>query len=135
MVNERPHLQNDRSLGDLFGDLTREITTLVRQEIQLARTEMSEKASRIGKDVGMIAAGGAFAYLGLMAILATVIILIAQAGLPWWASTLLVGGGVVLLGGALAWMGFSALKHTDLSPRQTMATMEENKEWARQQTT
>ena len=135
MVNERPSLQNDRSLGDLFGDLARETAALVRQEIQLARVEMSDKASKIGKDLGMIAAGGAFAYLGLMAILATIIILIAQAGLPWWASTLLVGGVVVIVGGGMAMAGLSALKHTDMAPRQTMATLEENKEWAQQQTT
>ena len=135
MVNERPHLQNDRSLGDLFGDLTREIAALVRQEIQLARSEMGEKASQVGKDVGMIVAGGALAYLGLMALIATIIIGIAQAGLPWWASTLLVGLVVVIAGGAMAWTGLSALKHTDLAPRQTMATLEENKEWAQRQTT
>lgn len=135
MVNESPQMPGDRSLGELFGDLARETSTLIRQEIQLARTEMMDKVSRAGKDVGMIAAGGAFAYLGLMAIVATIIIVIAQAGLPWWASTLLVGGVVVIVGGAMAWSGLTALKHTDMAPRQTMATMEENKEWARRQTT
>lgn len=135
MVNESPQMPGDRSLGDLFGDLARETSTLIRQEIQLARTEMMDKATRISKEVGIIAAGGAFAYLGLMAILATIIIAIAEAGLPWWASTLLVGGVVVIAGGGMAWSGITALRHTDLAPRQTMASMEENKEWARRQTT
>jgi uncharacterized membrane protein YqjE len=135
MVNERIHTERDRSLGDLFGDLTREITTLVRQEIQLARTEMTQKLSHVGKDVGMIAVGGAVAYLGLMAIMATIVIALAAAGLAWWASTLLVGVVIVLVGGGMAWAGLNALKQTDLAPRETMATLEENKEWAQQQTT
>jgi len=50
---------SERSLGELLGDLTREISTLVRQEMSLAKTEMSQKMSRVGKDVGFLAAGGA----------------------------------------------------------------------------
>ena len=42
----------ERSLGELFGDLTRELTTLIRQEATLARTELSQKAAGVGKDVG-----------------------------------------------------------------------------------
>lgn len=50
--------RDDRSIGELFAELAQESATLVRQEVQLAKTEMSQKASRVGKDVGFLAAGG-----------------------------------------------------------------------------
>ena len=68
--------RDDRSLGELFSELAQETTTLVRHEVNLAKTEMSEKASRAGKHVGFLAAGGAVAYAGLLAVLAAVIILL-----------------------------------------------------------
>ena len=58
----------------------------------------------------MLAAGGAIAYAGLLAILATVVILLANAGLDWWASTLLVGVGAVLVLSALLLLGFAAVR-------------------------
>jgi hypothetical protein len=117
------HRTDDRSLGDLFAELSRETTTLVRQEISLATAEMSRKASRAGKDVGFLAVGGAVVYAGVLAILAAIIIGLGQAGLPWWLSALIVG--VVVAGGGylLIRRGLDNLKHEDMAPRQTMETI------------
>lgn len=101
MMNEAQRPAEDRSLGELFGDLTREITTLVRQEATLARTEMSQKVARLGKDVGM----------------------------PWWASALLVGVVIAGIGGALVWSGLNAIKHEDLTPRETIDSLKEDARW------
>ena len=133
MMHEAQPAQDERSLGELFGDLSREVSTLVRAEANLARTEITQKASKVGKDVGMLAAGGAVAYAGLLAILATIIILLAKAGLDWWASTLLVGVVVAGTGGFLVQRGLQALKHEDLAPRQTVETIKEDAQWARRQ--
>jgi len=133
MMHEAQPAQDERSLGELFGDLSREVSTLVRAEANLARTEITQKVSRVGKDVGMLAAGGAVAYAGLLAILATIIILLAKAGLDWWASTLLVGVVVAGTGGFLVQRGLQALKHEDLAPRQTVETIKEDAQWARRQ--
>lgn len=122
--------RQDQSLGELFAELTRQIATLVRQEAALARAEISQKASRIGKHVGLLAAGGAVAYAGLLAIVAAVIIILAQhTGLSWWASALIVGIVVAGLGAFLAWKGLDALRHEDLAPRQTLETLKEDKQW------
>lgn len=134
MALDGPMVKEDRSLGELFTELTREAATLVRQEVALAKTEISQKASRMGKDAGFIAAGGAVAYAGLLAIIAAVIILLAQAGIPWWASALLVGIVVAGSGAFLIWKGLQALKREDLTPRETLATLKEDTTWARQQT-
>jgi len=125
--------RDDRSLGELFGELTREVTTLVRQEATLAKTEITQKISIVGKDVAMLAAGGAVAYAGLLAIVAAVIIGLANAGLPWWASALLVGIAVAGTGGFLVQRGINALKHEDLAPRETLETVKEDTQWARRQ--
>lgn len=117
------HRTDDRSLGDLFAELSRETTTLVRQEINLATTEMSQKASRAGKDVGFLAVGGAVVYAGVLAILAAIIVGLGQAGLPWWLSALIVGVVVAAIGAALIWRGLDNLKHEDMAPRQTMDTI------------
>lgn len=133
MMHEAQPANDERSLGDLFGELAREITTLVRQEANLARTELSQKASHLGKNAGMLAAGGAIAYAGLLAILAGIISLLVKAGLPWWGSALLVGIVVGGVGGYLMQRGLDAIKHADLAPRETVETMKEDAQWARRQ--
>jgi uncharacterized membrane protein YqjE len=134
MVQQAPPAKQDRSLGELLAELTQEMVTLVRQEITLARVEMTAKVSHIGQQVGLLAVGGMLAYSGLLAIIAAVIILLAAAGLPWWASALLVGIVVVGSGAFLAWKGLQALKTEDLTPRETIATLKGDKTWIRQQT-
>ena len=125
--------RDDRSIGELFAELSQEAATLVRQEVQLAKTEMSQKASRVGKDVGFLAAGGAVAYAGLLAIIAGVIFLLALA-IPLWLSALLVGIAVAAVGYVLVRKGLDALKQENPAPQETIETLKEDKEWAKDQT-
>jgi hypothetical protein len=124
--------KDDRSLGELFSELAQDTSTLVRKEVQLAKTEMSQKASRVGKDVGFLAAGGAVAYAGLLAVLAGVIVLLGQV-IPMWLSALLVGLVVAGVGYFLVRRGLDALKREDLAPRQTIETLKEDQRWAKDQ--
>jgi hypothetical protein len=124
---------DDRSLGELFGDLARDMGTLVSQEITLARTELTEKATRVGKDVGMLAAGGLVAYAGLLAIIAAIIFLMADRGVPLWVSALIVGAIVVAIGVLLVRRGIAALRNHDLTPRQTIESIKEDTRWAKEQ--
>ncbi len=123
----------DRSLGELFGDLSRETSELVREEVSLAKTEMSHKAAEVGKDVGFLAVGGAAAYAGLLALIATIIIGLAQAGVTWWLSALIVGLVVTAIGGFLVLRGLDNLKHTNLAPTETMDTLKEDAKWTKDQ--
>ena len=125
--------RDDRTLGELFSELAQETSTLVRQEVNLAKTEMSQKASRVGKDVGFLAAGGVVAYAGLLAILAGVIVLLGQV-IPMWLSALLVGLVVAAVGYFLIKKGLDALKREDVAPRQTMETLKEDGQWIKDQT-
>lgn len=126
MMSDARRPGEERSIGELFGELTREVTTLVREEVALAKAEVGAKARRAGKDVGMMAAGGAVAYAGFLALLAAVIIILDALGMPLWLSALLVGVVVTAGGGFLAWKGYDALKREDLAPRETVEALTED---------
>jgi hypothetical protein len=131
---DRPVATEDRSLGELFADLSHETTTLVHQEVDLAKTEMSQKAAQAGKDVGFLAAGGAILYAGLLALIAALVIGLGQAGPPWWLSALVVGLIVASVGGFLVQRGLDNLKHESLVPHQTVESLKEDAQWAKEQT-
>ena len=129
-------IRNDeRSLGDLFGDLTREVSALVRSEITLARTEMTQKATVVGKNVATIVVGGLVLYAGFLALLATIVLLLIQFGMPAWLSATIVAVVVLGIGAFLALRGVENLKKTNLTPQQTAATLKEDKAWIQEQTT
>jgi hypothetical protein len=107
--------------------------TLVSQEMALARTEITEKATRAGKDIALLAVGGLVAYAGLLAIIAAVIVLMADRGVPLWASALIVGAIVAGIGYLLVQRGITALKHQDLTPSQTIESLKEDTRWAKEQ--
>jgi Putative Actinobacterial Holin-X, holin superfamily III len=125
--------RDDRSLGELFSELAQETSTLVRQEVNLAKTEMGDKASLAGRHVGVLAAGGALAYAGLLAILAGVIALLNDA-MPLWVAALLVGIVVAIVGYIMVRRGLDALKRDDFAPRETIETLKEDQQWAKDQT-
>ena len=125
--------RDERSLGELFAELARETSTLVRQEVNLAKTEMSQKASRAGRHVGVMAAGGAVAYAGLLAIPAALIVLLNNV-MPLWLSALLVGIVVAVVGYLLVRRALDALKREDFAPRETIETLKEDQRWAKDQT-
>ena len=125
---------DDRSLGELFSELTRQMTTLVRQEVELARTETTAKVSRIVQNAALLAVGGAVIYAGVLALVAAAIFLVATLGVPGWVSALIVGALLVIVGFLLVQRGLSALRADDLAPRRTIETLKEDAELMRGRT-
>jgi hypothetical protein len=123
--------KDERSLGELFGDLARDMGVLVRQEVGLATTEITQKVTHAARDVAMIGVGALVVYAGLLAILAALIIGLEAMGLNWWQSALIVGVAVAVLGSVLVQRGLAALKNTDLAPRETLETLKEDAQWAK----
>lgn len=115
----------DKSLGELFADLSRESSTLVRQELALAKAEMTQKAASAGKDVGLVAAGGFLAYAAFLTLIAALVLLVAQFIAPWMAA-LLVAIVLGIVGGILAMKGITGLKTVDPMPRQTIETLKDD---------
>lgn len=122
-----------RPLSELVADLGRDTRTLVRQEIRLASTEMSNKFSRAGKDVGFIGASAAIGYAGFLAIVAAAIAGLAEF-IPVWLSALVVGIVLVAVAYALFQKGKTDMQKIDPMPRRTLATLEQDVKWAKEQT-
>ena len=126
----------DRSLGELLKELSTETSDLLRKEVELAKTEFSEKASRVGTDVAAIAMGGALALAGGLALmLAAVYGLTAlldtflPLGVAVWLAPLIVGAILVFMGYGRIKTALDDLKNTSLAPRQTTQSLQENKQW------
>jgi uncharacterized membrane protein YqjE len=77
--------------------------------------------------------GGLVAYAGLLALIATIIIILGTAGLPWWLAALIVTVVVLAIGGILVQRGLSALKQQSMAPEQTLQTLKEDRQWAKEQ--
>jgi len=127
--------RDERSLGDLFSDLSRETTTLVRQEVQLAKAELTQSATEAARGIGMLLAGGAVAYAGLLFLLLAIVFGLIQAGWDAWLSALVVGLVVVAIGAILVLRARESLKPANLAPRRTVETLKEDQEWAKEQIT
>ena len=126
----------DRSIADLLKELRDESSTLLRQEVALAKTEMAEKASEYGKNAGAIAVGGAVAYAGALLLLAGVTVALAlvlhRIGLGvhgWWVAPLIVGGIVAAIVYSMINKGVSAMKRTSPVPDKTVQSLQEDKQW------
>ncbi len=123
--------KEDRSLGDLFSDLTREISLLFRQEAELAKLEMSRKVSRMTKHLVLLGVGAAIAYAGFLGLVAAAVLALGLV-VSLWLSALIVGLVIAIIGYALLQTGISRLKRQNLVPEQTIDTLKEDKEWLRE---
>jgi uncharacterized membrane protein YqjE len=124
------------ALGDLLSQLISQTSALVQREIDLARTEMNQKFAQVSRGARMIAIGGALAYAGFLAILATaVIVLVKYAALPWWVATLAVGALSLVIGLFVAMGGSRALQLQRLAPQKTLQMLKEDADWARERAT
>jgi Putative Actinobacterial Holin-X, holin superfamily III len=128
-------VRDERSLGDLFSDLSRETTTLVRQEVQLAKAELTESATEAARGIGMLVAGGAVAYAGLLFLLLAIVFGLIEVGWDAWVSALVVGLVVVAVGAVLVLRARESLKPANLAPQKTVETLKEDAAWAKEQIT
>jgi outer membrane murein-binding lipoprotein Lpp len=136
-----PELKQERSIGELFGQLSQDMTLLVRQEIQLARSEISEKLSRFTTNLISVAAGGFVAYLGGLALVAALILgLHDLANISLAVAALIVGAVLALAGYLMLRGGVNELKRVDIAPRRTVENIKEDVQaikedvqWAKEQ--
>src|SRR5919107_2416225 len=123
----------DQSIGDLLKQLSQETTTLVRQELDLAKAEMTVKAKEGGKGAGFLGGAGVAGLLTLGALTATVIGLL-DTFMKFWLAALIV----TLIWGAvaavLALQGKNKLQEaTPPVPEQTQDSVKEDVQWAKTQ--
>ncbi len=125
-------MKEERSLGVLFSELASDTGTLIRQEVALAQVELTQKATKVGKNVGYLVVGGAVAYAALLALLTALIIGLGTM-IGYGFSALLVGVIVAVAAGILIMSALNALKNTDVAPRQTIETIKEDAKWLKDQ--
>jgi len=124
----------ERSIGELFGELSQDLGVLVRQEAQLAKTELQQKLSKVTTDLIALATGGVVALIGGLALTAALILLLIHpVGLAPWLAALLVGAVLGIVGWLMVQRGLTDLKRTDPTPRRTVETIKEDLQWAKEQ--
>lgn len=130
--------EDGRSVTDLVSELFDETTTLLRQEVQLAKSEARQEAREVGRDVGAMVTGGAIAYTGLIALV---------IGLGWglgqllgddgeliWLGITIAGLLVALIGAVLLKKGKDRLADVTPPLDTTTQTLKEDKQWIERQT-
>jgi len=129
---------SSHSLPTLLRELRDETTTLLRQEVALAKTELNENVSHLVRHSLQIAIGGLVAYAGLIVLLiglghligAIVVRAGIDPGVATWIAPAMVGLVVAIIGWAMLNRAKHAIAHEDVVPRQTIESLRENKEWA-----
>jgi uncharacterized membrane protein YqjE len=112
--------------AELMRQLSDQMTTLIQQEIALAKTEVSEKGKRAGIGAGMFGGAGVNGLYTVGALIATVIMLLAQEIDPWLAG-LIVTGVLAAVAGVLALMGKQQVEQaTPPAPERTIASVKED---------
>ncbi len=123
----------DRPIGELLKQLSQETTTLVRQELDLAKAEMAQKGKQAGVGAGMFGGAGVSALLGLGALTAAAIPALDTA-MPLWLAALIVAVIWLAVAGVLALTGKTKVQQaTPPVPEQTQQSVKEDVEWAKTQ--
>jgi uncharacterized membrane protein YqjE len=121
----------DRPIGELLKQLSEETTTLVRQELELAKAEMVEKGKQAGMGAGMFGGAGVGALLGLAAVTAAAIAALDGA-MALWLAALIVGLLWLAVAGVLVLQGRRKVQAaTPPVPEQTQESVKEDVEWAK----
>jgi len=121
----------EKSIGELFKDLSAETSALIRHELALAKAELSEKGKEAGKGAGLFGGAGAVGLLGAGAITAGIILLLDLA-IAAWLAAIIVGLIYVAVAAFLGLKGRDRIQAaTPPVPEQTVDTVKEDVEWAK----
>jgi len=130
-MSEHQDTLRDQSIGELVASLSRDLSTLVRQEIELAKVEMSEKGKKAGLGAGMFGGAGVAGLLALIS-LSVMAILVLNAWMKDWLAALIVTLFWGAVAGLLAMRGRQELQELGSPvPEQTKETIKEDIEWAK----
>jgi len=119
-----------RSTGELLADVANEVSALVRSEVRLAKTEISEKIAQIESGAVLLAGGGIIAFAGILILLLAAVFALANVVAPW-LSALIIGIVVVIVGAVMVSKGRSNMTASNLAPNRTMHSVERDAELAR----
>ena len=132
-IDLRDDRLDEATLSELVGRLTHDAVDLMSTQAQLAVAEIKEEARQAGRAAGMMGGSGALAYLTLTLLAFAAAFGIDQAVEELWASFLIVAVVIGAVAAVLYLAGRNLLRNTDPVPRETIQTLQEDKQWLRQQ--
>ena len=125
----------ERSLGDLLSDLSLQTSDLIRQEMRLARAELSEKLADAGRHAMMIGVSIAFGLAAVVAAAAAFALLLVNLGVEPWLAALITAALMGLVAYVLAQSGISALRAKSIAPVETIHSLKETTQWLKNPST
>jgi uncharacterized membrane protein YqjE len=132
-VHEPDPRLREQSMGELFKQLSDDMSRLVRQELKLAQAEMTEKGKKAGIGVGMFGAAGIVGMLALLTLTACLVAALAT-GMDVWLAALIVTVVYAAVAGGLALIGKRRVSEaTPPVPEQTIDSVKEDVQWAKTQ--
>jgi hypothetical protein len=120
-------LPPSRSISELVGDAFNQFAKLISNEFDLARAEMADKISQVGRAVAMIGAGAVVLIPGLVVLLFALAALLVENGMSQSLAYLITGGGTVVVAAILMWVGVSRLSPEALKPSVTIEQLQRDK--------
>jgi uncharacterized membrane protein YqjE len=121
------------SVGELIGNISNDLSQLFRQEVELAKVELKQEASKAGKAAGMLGAAAFAGYLVVMLLSAALVAALSNVMDTGWAA-LIVAVLWAIVGGVLYANGRKKLKTVDPMPRRTVDTLKEDAQWLKNPT-
>jgi len=123
----------ETSVGELIGNISDDLSRLFRQEVELAKAEIKQEASKAGKAAGMLGGAGFAGYLAVVLISFAIVFGLANVMDAGWAALIVaVVWGVI--GAVLYVAGRNQLKSVDPMPRRTVDTIKEDAQWLKNPT-
>jgi uncharacterized membrane protein YqjE len=123
----------DQSVGELLGRVTGDLSTLMRQEVELAKVEIKEEATKAGKASGMLAGAGAVGYLVLVFLSLALMFALDQVMPIGWAA-LITAVVLGIVAAVLFVLGRKRFQQVNPKPEQTVETLKEDVQWAKNRT-
>jgi hypothetical protein len=119
----------DRSLGELLSDLSQQTGDLIRQEVRLAKAELSEKLSDVGRHAMMIGAAVACGLAAVITVAAAITLLLIDLGVQPWLSAVITAALMAGTAFVLAQSAITALRNRGITPVETLHSIKETTQW------
>ena len=123
---------SSQGLGDMLTGIVQDLQNIVRGEVQLAKTELKEDASQMGKGAGMVGAGVFFGLIGFIFLMLAATYLLDEWMEDWIAAGI-VALALIVIAAILAMVGKNQIQSANLKPERTIESVKEDKEWASRQ--
>lgn len=120
------------SVGNIFGSIIEDLQGIVRGEVQLAKTEVKEEATRMGSGAGMIAAAAFLGLVGFIFLMLSVTYILNQ-WIEMWMAAGIVALVLLAIAAIIGMKGKSQVQEANLVPEKTIESVKEDQEWAKRQ--